>query len=265
MFEDRFEFIPKKRPDTTEILTIIHSSAKEMGATASVSPQLLPSELTDDDVHKLVGKEFDNLKGVLNAFKNERGKIETTEFLRHFESVQEREVYHLYEYYCTKDGRLSRSQFLRLCREAKLLHRAVLSSSTASSLFTTVCIDGDTVNYYIFRKQLLQEIANAIGTSLDDIVAKLAQVEVAIDFDKPGTNACESEDESDRITPIHSVSNVGSAVEGTEPLLKACVRLQSFQRRVTASRQVSELQEVMCIYYTSSFKLDLCSLLSHLV
>jgi hypothetical protein len=157
-----------------------------MGASASVSPEL-PPELSDDDIQKLIGKEFDNLRGVLNSFKNEEGKIDTKEFLKHFESEQEREVYHFYEYYCTADGLLRRSQFLSLCRKAKLLNKTTLPSTAASALFSNHCIDVDEINYFVFRKQLLQDIATILGISLDDILSKLAQIEVAIDFDSRNT------------------------------------------------------------------------------
>ena len=209
-----------------------------MGASASMLREL-PLQLRDEDIQKLTGTDLDKLKAAFNTFKKDDGTVDTQDFLQLFQNEEEREVYHLYEYYCTKDGLLSQSNYLQLCRDAKLLHKLQFPSSEAITHFQNHSKETNSINYFTFRMLLLPEIAGRLGLSIEDMLLRLAHVEVDIDFDQVGSNVTHSTPPAQAETSAHR-----SALSKSGSLMKAVLRLQSFQRRVHAAHQVSELQEV---------------------
>mmetsp|Transcript_12357 Transcript_12357/g.18738 ORF Transcript_12357/g.18738 Transcript_12357/m.18738 type:complete len:338 (-) Transcript_12357:214-1227(-) len=203
-----------------------------MGAAASS----LPSWMDDDELKRICGKEYERHRKTLQLFKNERGVVDTIEFLKYFADKHEREVWRIFERYGT-DGHLNCESFVKLCREAKILNKVNFSARRAEAFFTAFSsmVLSQTINYHQFRVELLPSTAEEIGMSLQDLILRIAYIDA--DDQETTTTSVSLEDTEKFMKNVPGVKG-----KGAKAIFRTVVKLQSFHRRVQASRRVTEMQ-----------------------
>lgn len=230
-----------------------------MGAGASS----LPAKLSKADIEKVALDMY-------HSFMDSDGMVDKELLIRAAFSGQEKEVYDLFLKFSV-DGLMDGGKFYNFCKTAKLLNKTNFTVANSVVVFeksrNSVSIEkgksSKSINYSIFRKLLLPDIATKKEIHLDTLIFKLSRVDANTPLllrvpdivieDAIEVVEVDGDDESDISSPLKSKSlkdsandsriiQMGSPVENL-----AAKRIQSCSRMRIASRRVMELKEVYII------------------
>lgn len=235
-----------------------------MGAGAST----LPSKLKEEDLQIVMIEMF-------NSFKDSDGYVDKELLIKAAYSGQEQEVFELFTKF-SKNGNMDAKGFHDFCITAKLLNRTNFTVADSVRIFqksiTTLSThqgtNVQTINYPIFRKFIIPDIAELKLLHIDNLIFKLSRIEANpprlikpteekhtekrekktqrtksggedFDYGVPIVDVTDEADDQDILTPQRN-TNTGTPVQNN-----AAIRIQSFSRMKTASRYVNELREVI--------------------
>ena len=211
----------------------------------------LPDKLNEDDLKTVCGEEYD--PAIYTSLEKE-GVVDRNKFLSISSNGEEREVFTLYRSYATSDGKITQGSFIDLCRDTKLLHKSSqFSLSQSSSTFednagdTHTSDSAKTVNYELFRFEILPVVADKKGMSLQDLVQKLSRVDVD-DRRAAVPETCESPStKAQADAQLALLMNDDEEESENSKLLvmwEAAIKLQRLERVRIAKRRRQYLAEV---------------------
>jgi hypothetical protein len=167
----------------------------------------------------------------------------------------EREVYTLYLQYCS-NGEMDLKSFLKFCVETKTLKKFLFTKGEAELLFQKFKSKyglKKTINYFIFRHDLLTHIAVKRQWEIMNYLLKLSKckdpiVANGIQMIKKGGSNGEHEITTARSTGSCSngpqKESISLFAASDEQITAAVVKLQSFHRKTQARIDLAALREV---------------------
>jgi hypothetical protein len=216
-----------------------------MGSSAS---SLAPI-LTEDEVKGLCGDQYDQV--LYDALKDHEGNVFSTDFMKIASSHEEREVLRLFHAYFP-NGLMIDLGFVTLCRDAKLLSKALFTAKDAEKLFNKVkndCPEPDLrgIRYKTWRYSVLPEIAIVRGLTMEVLITRLSRCEALITH----INATRSEkqtltviEEPEENLLDNMQGNTGLGMLFNETQKKAVLKIQNQQRKKDAVKKTRRMSVV---------------------
>jgi hypothetical protein len=211
-----------------------------MGSGASTQ-NLEALELKDEllslpEVQNIYGDQFDEY--IFNTLKDENSLVKKSDLknivdiqTKLFNSTLTKATFDVFKHYSGNTGEMKTRSFLDLCRDAKILKKGKFSSADASILYDKVLkkqrVIAKSLNYEMFRKDIVPAIAAKYDISEDDVLSKFGGV---------GLPSEEIFDES-----VREKEDTG---EVTEQQSKAATKLQSITRQKSAAKEMEEMKKV---------------------
>ena len=228
---------------THSLILSTHSlthSTLSMGSGASTQ-NLEALELKDEllslpEVQNIYGDQFDEY--IFNTLKDENSLVKKSDLknivdiqTKLFNTTLTKATFDVFKHYSGNTGEMKTRSFLDLCRDAKILKKAKFSSADASILYDKVLkkqrVIAKSLNYEMFRKDIVPAIAAKYDISDDDVLSKFGGV---------GLPSEEIFDES-----VREKEDTG---EVTEQQSKAATKLQSITRQKSAAKEMEEMKKV---------------------
>ena len=202
-----------------------------MGAGALNS---LPDKVNEDQAKFFSGDLYNRV--VFESIKDGEGFV-TKEQLQ-----IENEAYRVFKLYCP-DGTLESKQFIKLCKDLKLLDKK-FTSGDADLTFTKALRKNGVVKYDDFRVQILDDIASKKGKDVNQVVKKLSEHEGPI-LTATVAEKVRFHDDSSTFTGAQAKNFKNNIEEAGDAELRAAVVIQNQVRAKIAVNTTKELKEVM--------------------
>ena len=237
-----------------------------MGSGASTE---YPEVMSEEHLKNICGDKY---KPVLyRALRDVDGNVSREQFIQVVSDSLEKEVFHVYQLYCPH-GEMDSRSFVKICKDAKLMNKKDLTSTECDVIFQKVRghsgASSKTVNFSVFRKSLVDQIAEKKILEHNQVLNRFAQLEgpqfhgthaetVKLHDDKStftGAHAhggpdFKTDSTSNRVTrgeaDVRGVAvSQPPSVDATPEQHRAATRLQTLHRKNTAKRVAVGMKEV---------------------
>jgi hypothetical protein len=143
-----------------------------MGASVSS----LPDHLSEQEFQQLCGTSYNPLH--YSSLRSPADNQLHKEMIVLLTSADyEKEVFQLYLNYTPPNGELNSKIFVKFLKDTKSLNKNSFTSGDADILFTKFKNKYKTINYFVFRNEMLVEIAKKRNVELPNYLTKLAKHE----------------------------------------------------------------------------------------
>ena len=138
----------------------------------------LPERISEEELRRICGSRF--RADQYEALKGEDGLVPRDSFLLAVNEGQEKELFDLYMSFCP-DGYMDSRTFIKFCKDTKLLNKKKFAHADGDILFQKIksksLTASTTINFQVFRFDLVPEIAQKLGIELSALIFKLSRAD----------------------------------------------------------------------------------------